>query len=129
MTTDSSVVLQVQPCWRVLQRAPVGVLYKHSPICGASVAAHREVSRFAAEHPAVPVCLIDVIRERSLAQTIAETLDVSHASPQVILVRAGVAVWVASHRAIRAEALAESLRSTEGGAGAVERSDDFTGVP
>jgi len=41
--------------------------------------------------PVVPVCLIDVIRERSL--------------PQV------------------AEALVESLRSTEAGAGAVERSD------
>jgi bacillithiol system protein YtxJ len=94
-------------------RAPVAVGYKHSPICGASAAAHQEVSRFAADHPDVPVCLVDVIRERSLAQAIADALSVPHASPQVIVLRAGAPVWIASHRGIRAETLAEGIRSSE----------------
>jgi len=61
----------------------------------------------------VAICLIDVIRERSLAQIVAEALDVPHASPQVIVVRRGVSVWVASHRAIWADALAERVRNAE----------------
>jgi bacillithiol system protein YtxJ len=80
-----------------------------------------EVSRFAAAHPDVPVCLVDVIRERSLAQSIAEALSVPHASPQVIVLRAGMPVWTASHRGIRAETLAEGIRSTGAVAG---RADD-----
>jgi bacillithiol system protein YtxJ len=41
------------------------------------------------------------------------TLSVPHASPQVIVLRAGAPVWIASHRGIRAETLAEGIRSSE----------------
>jgi hypothetical protein len=71
----------------------------------------------------VPVCLVDVIRERGLARTIAEALDVPHASPQVILLCTGAPVWVGSHREIRAEALHEAVRNAEGGSGAAETAE------
>lgn len=120
MAVDPLASLSAQSWWRDVQHAPVALIYKHSPICGASAAAQLEVSRFTAANPAVPVCLVDVIRERGLARTIAEGLDVPHASPQVILLRAGAPAWVASHREIRAEALHEAVRNAEAGPGAAE---------
>jgi len=98
-----------------MQRAPVALIYKHSPVCGASAAAEREVARFAAMNRAVPVYLVDVIREGGLSRRIAEALDVPHASPQVILLRAGSPVWVTSHRGISADALHGAVRSAGGG--------------
>jgi bacillithiol system protein YtxJ len=120
MAIDPIASLSTQPWWRAVQRAPIALIYKHSPICGASTAAHLEVSRFAVGNPAVPVCLVDVIRERGFARTIAEALDVPHASPQVIMLRAGAPAWVASHREIRAEALHEAVRNAEASPGSAE---------
>jgi bacillithiol system protein YtxJ len=87
--------------------APTAVLYKHSPRCGACVAAEREVTFFAEGHPDVPVHRVDVVRGPELARTIARRLGVPHESPQVILLHGGRAVWWASHWEVRALDLEE----------------------
>ncbi len=81
------------------------LLFKHSTRCGTSLRAYREVEAFEAATCALPVYLIDVIDDRALSNLAAERLGVVHASPQVILVVSGRAVWHTSHGAIRAELL------------------------
>jgi bacillithiol system protein YtxJ len=85
------------------------VLYKHSPVCGSSLIAFSEMRRFAEGHPDTPVYLIDVIEGRALSEAAAERLHVTHESPQAILMERGVPVWTASHRGVRAAALAEQV--------------------
>lgn len=91
--------------------AEVAVIYKHSPRCASSKTAELEVSRFAERHPDVPVYQLDVVRHRALARSIAERLDVRHASPQVILLRRGRVVWAGSHGEVDADQLDAQVRA------------------
>jgi bacillithiol system protein YtxJ len=95
---------------RAVQSA-VAVIYKHSPRCGSALFALEAVERFAARHPDVPVFQVDVVGHRALARAIAARLDVRHESPQVILLRQGRPVWVASHGQVDADALEAQLRA------------------
>ena len=85
------------------------VLYKHSPVCGSSLLAFKEMRQFAEAHPDTPVYLIDVIEGREWSEEAAERLHITHESPQVILVARGAPVWNASHRGVKAEALAAQV--------------------
>jgi bacillithiol system protein YtxJ len=85
------------------------VLYKHSPICGSSLLALSEVRRFAESHPDTPVFFIDVVDGRALSEAAAERLQVTHESPQVILMARGTPMWSASHREVKAVALAAQV--------------------
>ncbi|MBX3463443.1 MAG: bacillithiol system redox-active protein YtxJ [Planctomycetes bacterium] len=90
---------------RALQ-APRMLLFKHSPVCPISAAAHGEYLAFCAEHPDAPTWLVDVIAERAAARGIAERCGIRHESPQAILFENGRPVWHASHGAITRAALA-----------------------
>lgn len=90
---------------------PVAVLYKHSPLCGSSAAAARQVRTFMDAHPQVPVYLVDVIRDRALAREVARRLSIRHASPQAVVLRDGAVVWSGSHGAVTAETLVEEVAS------------------
>ena len=56
------------------------------------------------------VALVDVRRRHRLGQAIAARSGVRHESPQVLVLRGGVAVWAADHRDITTEAVAEAVR-------------------
>ena len=56
------------------------------------------------------IVLIDVARFHALGQAVARRTGVRHHSPQVLVLRDGVAVWDADHRAVTAGAAAEALR-------------------
>jgi bacillithiol system protein YtxJ len=113
MKTDpaSSELIRVRsiPELDIVLGAAHAVLYKHSPICGSSLLAFSEVRRFAADHPDTPVYLIDVVAGRVVSEAAAERLGVTHESPQVILLEHGEVVWSASHRGVKADALAAHL--------------------
>ena len=81
------------------------VLFQHDPWCGISATAHKALSTLP-----LSVCLIDVARQRSLSRLIADRTGVRHESPQVLVLRDGVAVWTASHWAITAEAVVQVLQ-------------------
>jgi bacillithiol system protein YtxJ len=85
------------------------VIYKHSSRCSISSRTAVEVARFEEERPDVPLILIDVVDEKPLARFIAQELKIRHQSPQVIVVRDGVAVWDTSHFSITAGALLEAI--------------------
>ena len=89
--------------------APLAVLYKHSPYCGLSHRAAREVEAFMAEYPDVPVYLVDVVRDRPLSREIERRLEIRHESPQVIVVEGGTPRWSASHRGVTAAALGRQI--------------------
>lgn len=95
-----------------LERAlqlPVAVLYKHSPLCGVSSRARREVLRFASEHPDTEVFQVDVVRSRDVSDAVEELFGVRHQSPQAFLVRRGTPAWTGSHGSITADALEREL--------------------
>jgi monothiol bacilliredoxin len=90
---------------------PLAVVYKHSPICPSSGIAYEEVRSLRRIHHDVPVYLVDVIHCRPLSRKIAEQVGVVHASPQAIILRAGVPAWHGSHFDLRAEQMAQRLQS------------------
>ena len=88
---------------------PLALIYKHSTRCWASHVAHKQVESFAENRPDLPIFMVDVIRDRPLSQEISSELQVRHESPQVILVRTGVAQWHASHYDVTQEELEKQL--------------------
>jgi bacillithiol system protein YtxJ len=90
---------------------PLAVVYKHSPICPTSGIAYEEIRSLRRLQQDVPVYLLDVINHRPLSRYIAERLGVVHASPQAIILRAGVAAWHGSHFDLRADTMARTLES------------------
>ncbi len=94
---------------------PLAILYKHSPICPTSGVAYQEMRSLGHLHGDVPVYLLDVVNSRPLSRYVAERLGIVHASPQVIILRAGVPAWHGSHFDLRAEVIARRLASLKGG--------------
>lgn len=84
---------------------PLAILYKHSPLCGLSDMAAREVRSFMAMNPSVPVYVVDVIRHRSASREVERRLVVRHESPQAFVLREGAVIWHGSHRDVTAAAL------------------------
>lgn len=84
------------------------ILFKHSPTCAVSWAAHRQVLRFQTAHPDALVYLVSVRRQRELSWHIAAQTGIEHQSPQIIVVSGGKIVVTASHAAITADLLASA---------------------
>ncbi len=93
---------------------PLAIVYKHSPICPTSGIAFEEMSSLRRLHGDVPVYLVDVVQSRPLSRYIAERVGVVHASPQAIILRAGVPAWHGSHFDLRADVIARHLSSLKG---------------
>ena len=70
------------------------VVYKHSTTCGVSATAAKEVR---AMETGLPIYWINVREQRDLSNWVAETYDVTHESPQLILIRDGKPEKVWSH--------------------------------
>ncbi|HSG81318.1 MAG TPA: bacillithiol system redox-active protein YtxJ [Gemmatimonadota bacterium] len=95
-------------------QADIAIIYKHSPLCGASRWAQDEVMEFAAAHPDIPVFQIDVVNSRPLSREVAARLNIRHQSPQAIVLRAGRPAWSDSHSGIRKPALERAVDETRG---------------
>jgi bacillithiol system protein YtxJ len=90
------------------------LLFKHSPSCIVSWAAHAQVMNFLAQNPMLPVRLISVRADRRLSRYVAARLNVKHESPQVIVLRSGSVVSSASHEGVTAEYLARVISQPVG---------------
>ena len=100
-------LIDVQSLDKLVSRSnqqPV-VVFKHSTTCPISAAAYREMSDFEGE-----VALVEVQSARELSREIENRTGVAHESPQVIILRKGQVVWSASHRNVKADAVAEAVR-------------------
>ena len=91
------------------------LLYKHSVSCPISGYAWYEVEDCLACGDQAPACYrVTVQMHPELSRDIAESLNVIHHTPQVIVVRRGKADYVASHWQIRRQSLQRAiLGSTE----------------
>ena len=89
------------------------LVFKHSTACPVSKAAYQRVAAYLeAQAGGAPPCyLVKVIESRPVSNAIAESLGVTHQSPQMILLRDGKAVWNASHGGIIAEAITQALQA------------------
>jgi bacillithiol system protein YtxJ len=81
------------------------ILFKHSPTCPVSLAAHRQMQAFAQARPDVPVSLLCVLNHRTLSRVIAEQISVHHESPQAILFQRGSVIGQLSHDDINVDEL------------------------
>ena len=94
---------------------PLAVVYKHSPICPTSGIAFEEIRSLRRRQQDVPVYLVDVVHSRPLSRYIAERLGIVHASPQAIILRAGVPAWHGSHFDLRADTMVRELEALKEG--------------
>jgi bacillithiol system protein YtxJ len=93
---------------------PLAVVYKHSPICPSSGLAYEEIRSLRRLQQDVPVYMVDVVHSRAISRYIAERVGVVHASPQAIILRAGVPAWHGSHYDLQAETMARTLQALKG---------------
>lgn len=82
------------------------VIFKHSTRCGTSSIAKNRLEKSGYEGN-IEFHLLDVIAHRPLSAQVAETLDVWHESPQVILIFNGQAEYDESHIGIRMDDIQE----------------------
>lgn len=76
-------------------------IFKHSTRCSiSSVAKRRMESGWEKANPEIPVFYLDLIQYRELSNQIASHFEVSHQSPQLILIKNGEAVYQNSHLSI-----------------------------
>ena len=88
------------------------LIYKHSTRCGISGMALDRLERsWKAELNEMKTYFLDLIAHRTLSDQIAQTFEVFHESPQVILIRQGKAIHSDSHMNISAEKIEEIMRS------------------
>lgn len=84
-------------------------LYKHSTNCGSSRVAYSAlfhfITRFTEIADQFQFAMIRTIEEKGLSQHTAAQLNVTHMSPQIILVSNGQALWYLSHQHINSTQL------------------------
>jgi bacillithiol system protein YtxJ len=87
------------------------VIFKHSTRCSISLMAKRN---FELDWQAIPentsLYFLDLIAHRDLSALVAETFQVHHESPQVLLIKDGECILDASHSDISAEEIAEGVK-------------------
>lgn len=90
--------------------AGYSVIFKHSTRCSISLMAKRS---FEFDWDAIPentpLYFLDLISHRDISALIAETFQVHHESPQVLLIKDGECILDSSHSDISAEEIAESI--------------------
>jgi len=86
------------------------MIFKHSTTCGISAGAKdRLQSNWNIDPEKMDFYYLDLLNYRPISNLIAETLDVIHQSPQVILIKDGAAVYNTSHHAIDPQAVNDAL--------------------
>jgi len=80
------------------------ILFKHSLTCPISAAANREMQKLPHE-----VSLVVMQDSRDVSLEVEKRTAIRHESPQVIILRNGVAVWNASHWKIKADAVERAV--------------------
>ncbi len=103
---DLTQLLAADPATPVL-------IFKHSTTCPMSAAAYREFPQAldGGDLAGVRSAVVRVIEERPLSQVIARRWQITHQSPQVLLVRGQTLLWHASHHAITRRALEAAAKA------------------
>lgn len=96
----------------IKEQAGYSLIFKHSTRCSVSSMAKR---RFEMDWDAIPAetqfYFLDLISYRDISAQIADTFQVHHESPQLLLIKDGQCVLDASHGDISAEEVAEVIKN------------------
>ncbi len=84
------------------------VIFKHSTRCSISSMAKSRLERSAAPDN-TDFYYLDLIAHRSISSKIAEEFNVSHESPQVLLIKNGECLYDESHSAITMAEIEEQV--------------------
>ncbi|HWW43272.1 MULTISPECIES: bacillithiol system redox-active protein YtxJ [Pedobacter] len=104
--TDGTQISEIQ------KQTGYSLIFKHSTRCSVSMMAKR---RFEMDWDALPegtaLYFLDLISYRDISAQIAETFQVHHESPQILLIKDGDCILDASHGDISAEEVAEVINN------------------
>lgn len=86
-------------------------IFKHSTRCSISSMAKNRLERTWYLSPEnLPIYYLDLLSNRSVSNQIAEQFSVTHASPQLLLIKNGKCFYNASHQAISVEDVKAALK-------------------
>jgi bacillithiol system protein YtxJ len=86
------------------------IIFKHSISCSISaLAKHRLENYWDMPAEVAEFYFLDLIRYRNLSNAVAETYQVRHESPQLLLIRDGACVYHSSHLDIGVQQLKTQL--------------------
>ena len=85
------------------------LIFKHSTTCSISAMALSRMERNWSEAAGIKPYYLDLLANRPLSGQIAETFQVHHQSPQVLLIQDGKCVYDASHMGISFQALTQAV--------------------
>jgi bacillithiol system protein YtxJ len=96
----------------IKQKEGYSLIFKHSTRCSVSSMAKR---RFELDWEVLPadtsLYFLDLISYRDISAEIAETFQVHHESPQILLIKDGDCILDASHSDISADEVAEVINN------------------
>ena len=84
---------------RDLSKVKPQVIFKHSTRCSISSMAKNRLEKGTAPEN-IDFYYLDLIKHRSISQKIAKDFDVSHESPQILLIKNGACTYDESHSGI-----------------------------
>ncbi len=90
------------------------IMFKHSTRCSIStMVLNRLLSLKSDVYSAADFYYLDLLSHRDISAAIADTFDVIHESPQIIVLHNGEAIYDASHNQINAQDLAEVINNLQ----------------
>jgi bacillithiol system protein YtxJ len=104
---DLESVEQIQNIKEESLSSPV-IIFKHSTACSISAMALQRLQRKSVD---AKVYYLDLRANRNVSNFVAETFDVIHESPQVLIIDKGKAVYHRSHSEINPSDIQEFLNS------------------
>ncbi len=85
------------------------VIFKHSTRCSISSMAQRRLLELNTQALSGIFCYLDLIAHRDVSNFISESLQETHESPQILIVKNGVCTYDASHMEITAKEIVENI--------------------
>jgi bacillithiol system protein YtxJ len=110
--TELNSKQQIEEIKKESESQPV-LIFKHSTRCAVSSTALNRLERNWKPEEVAPLKMyyLDLLSHRNVSQSIAESFDVEHESPQVLILKNGNPIYVRSHLAIAFDEIQQLLPS------------------
>ncbi|HEV8515023.1 MAG TPA: bacillithiol system redox-active protein YtxJ [Cyclobacteriaceae bacterium] len=110
--TELNSEQQIEEIKRESKSQPV-LIFKHSTRCSISGTALSRLERNWKEGEVAPIKMyyLDLLSYRNISQSVAESFNVEHESPQVLILKDGNPIYVRSHLAIGYDEIQQLLPS------------------
>lgn len=107
-----TTIEQLEEALKQAKNTPI-LFFKHSTSCPISAHAYHELEQFCDTLDAQKIhgYVIHVIENRPTSLELADRVEVTHQSPQVILMKEGKVIWHESHYGITQDSLQKAVGS------------------